>query len=226
MFNRAIDENIAEATKYPFGNQKGKYSLKKPDSVKIGLTFDEVKSLEKLDLSSNKYQNHARNVWLFSFYLAGMRVGDVLKIKWQNIQNGRLHYQMNKNKKISSFKISDKLRKILDYYEQDSFSADDFIFPELKGINSTDSKKVFRATKNATEKFNGHLKAIALQAGINKKLTMHIARHSFGNIAGDKIHPLMLQKLYLHPDLKTTINYQANFIHKEADAALESVIGD
>ena len=48
--------------------------------------------------------------------------------------------------------------------------------------------------------------------------------HSFGNIAGESIHPLMLQKLYRHSDLKTTINYQANFIHKEADDALDSVI--
>lgn len=53
---------------------------------------------------------------------------------------------------------------------------------------------------------------------------MHIARHSFGNIAGDAIHPLMLQKLYRHSDLKTTLNYQANFIHKEADEALDSVV--
>ena len=53
---------------------------------------------------------------------------------------------------------------------------------------------------------------------------MHIARHSFGNIAGDSVHPLMLQKLYRHSDLKTTINYQANFIHKEADEALDSVV--
>jgi hypothetical protein len=53
---------------------------------------------------------------------------------------------------------------------------------------------------------------------------MHIARHSFGNIAGDTIHPPMLQKLYRHSDLKTTLNYQANFIHKEADEALENVI--
>ncbi|MDB0023308.1 hypothetical protein N9E14_05650, partial [Flavobacteriaceae bacterium] len=57
-----------------------------------------------------------------------------------------------------------------------------------------------------------------------KKVTMHIARHSFGNIAADNIHPLMLQKLYRHTDLKTTINYQANFIHKDADDALDSVV--
>lgn len=53
---------------------------------------------------------------------------------------------------------------------------------------------------------------------------MHIARHTFGNIAGDTIHPFMLQKLYRHSDLKTTLNYQANFIHKEADDALNSVV--
>ena len=76
----------------------------------------------------------------------------------------------------------------------------------------------------ANKKLNINLKAIALKAGIKKKLTMHIARHSFGNIARDNIHPLMLQKLYRHSDLKTTINYQANFIHTEADDALESVI--
>jgi len=53
---------------------------------------------------------------------------------------------------------------------------------------------------------------------------MHIGRHSFGNIAGDAIHPLMLQKLYRHSDLKTALNYQANFIHKDADDALDSVV--
>lgn len=67
-------------------------------------------------------------------------------------------------------------------------------------------------------------KSIVKNAGIDKKVTMHIARHCFGNIAGDKIHSLMLQKLYGHSNLKTTINYQANFIHRDADDTLDSVI--
>ncbi|MGA8853026.1 MAG: hypothetical protein WB492_02500 [Christiangramia sp.] len=37
-----------------------------------------------------------------------------------------------------------------------------------------------------------HLSEIAKKAGITKKLSMHIARHSFGNIAGDKIPIQML----------------------------------
>lgn len=53
---------------------------------------------------------------------------------------------------------------------------------------------------------------------------MHIARHTFGNISGDKIPIQMLQKLYRHSSVTTTINYQANFMKKEADAALDKVV--
>jgi hypothetical protein len=34
----------------------------------------------------------------------------------------------------------------------------------------------------------------------------------------------MPQKIYRYSNLKATINYQANFIHKEADDALDAVI--
>ena len=71
---------------------------------------------------------------------------------------------------------------------------------------------------------NEALQKIALTAKINKKLTMHIARHTFGNISGDKIPIQMLQKLYRHSSITTTITYQANFIHKDTDEALDAVV--
>ena len=55
-------------------------------------------------------------------------------------------------------------------------------------------------------------------------MTMHISRHSFGQIAGDKIAPQLLQKLYRHSDLKTTIGYQSNFIHKDVDGELSDEV--
>jgi site-specific recombinase XerD len=61
-------------------------------------------------------------------------------------------------------------------------------------------------------------------AQINKPLTMHIVRHSFGNISGDKILVQMLQKLYTHSDIKTNIGYQLYFIYKDVDEALDSVL--
>jgi hypothetical protein len=35
----------------------------------------------------------------------------------------------------------------------------------------------------------------------------------------------MLQKLYRHSDITTTINYQQSFINRETDSTLEAVIG-
>lgn len=54
---------------------------------------------------------------------------------------------------------------------------------------------------------------------------MHISRHTFGNISGDKIPIQMLQKLYRHTSITATIGYQSNFIHKDVDEALNAVIG-
>ncbi len=98
------------------------------------------------------------------------------------------------------------------------------LFPEMKKANLKIPKDIFNKVKSANRKFNKYLVQIAEIAAINKKLTMHIARHSFGNISGDKIPIQMLQKLYRHSTVTTTILYQANFMHKETDDALEKVI--
>ena len=91
-------------------------------------------------------------------------------------------------------------------------------------VNLKASKDVFRKINAATTMLNKYLARVAEKAKIKKKITMHIARHSFGNMSEDKIPIKMLQKLYRHSSITTTINYQANFMHKDADDALDSVI--
>ncbi|OUS00378.1 recombinase [Flavobacteriales bacterium 33_180_T64] len=221
LYNKAIKQGIIEHKYYPFGAQK--IRIKFPETEKIGLTIEEIQRLEKLD-NLTKAQRHALNAWLFSFYFAGMRVSDVLGIKWNNIIDNRLHYRMNKNEKLLSIKLPDKILPILEQYRNQKTSNYDFIFPEMKSINIKEPYQVFRKTNAAILKFNKHLKNIANKAEIDKKITMHIARHSFGNISDDKIPVKMLQKLYRHSSITTTINYQSNFIHKDVDDALDSVI--
>jgi site-specific recombinase XerD len=112
----------------------------------------------------------------------------------------------------------------LKYYLATKHNDDDFIFPEMKTVDLKASKDVFRKINATTTKLNKYLAKVAQKAKINKKVTMHIARHSFGNISEDKIPIKMLQKLYRHSSITTTINYQANFMHKDTDDALDSVI--
>lgn len=220
LFNRAIREGVINQKFYPFG--RGKIKIKFPDSIKIGLSVEEVKKIEALTgLTEN--ENHARNVWLFSLYNAGMRVGDLLYIKWSDIIDERISYKMSKNSKSLSFNVRDKVQGILDQYEKDKQNNTDFIFPELKKANLKSPEDLLRKKKSANKKFNKYLKKVSEKAKIDKKITMHIARHTFGNISGEQIPIQMLQKLYRHSSITTTINYQANFMHEEVDSAIDKV---
>ncbi|AVR46605.1 integrase [Christiangramia fulva] len=222
LFNLAIKEGIIDQKYYPFAGEKEKIRI--GSGNKIGLTIEEVEKIEALKFEEGASIWHTHNVWLFAFYFAGIRISDVVKLKWSDFKDNRLYYVMNKNEKALSLKIPHKAEKILSYYRKDKILYNGYVFPFLKNVHPKDAEEIYIKTKNATKLLNKYLKRIAEECGIDKNLSNHIARHSFGNIAGDKIHPLMLQKLYRHSNLKTTLNYQANFIHRDADEALDSVI--
>ena len=222
LFNLAIRDGIVDRKYYPFG--KGKVEVKIPQSVRIGLTTEEVKKMEELHVETGSQINHARNVWLISFYFAGMRVSDVLNMKWSDLKDERLYYTMGKNQKVGSLKIPEKALIIIEQYKKDKKSPNDYIFPELKAAIKNSPRDIARKLNTATKQLNKYLKRVAELADIDKKITMHIARHTFGNISGDLIPIQMLQKLYRHSSVTTTINYQSNFIFKDLDEALDSVI--
>lgn len=222
LYNQAIEANLVDRKHYPFG--KGKITVKFPDSKKIGLTQSEIIALETVDLP-NPHQNHARNLFLISFYFAGMRASDVLRLKWSDFENDRLYYTMGKNRKTDSLKVPAKALAIIDQYRQDE-QVHGLVFHDLKSLpdlkNSFDTQ---RRIKTRVREANDQLGKIAAQLNISKKLTMHIARHSFAQIASDKIPVQILQKLYRHSSITTTIGYQSNFTNQHSDDALNAVIG-
>lgn len=222
LYNKAISRKIVDRKFYPFG--KDKIKIKYPQTIKIGLNEHEIRKIEELDLDPRAAVWHTRNVFLFSFYLAGIRISDVLRMRWSDIVAERLYYKMSKNDKADSLKLPEPVIKILSHYQVDKKNKYDYIFPELKTIPINDSKAIYSRIKTSIKRLNTNLTLIADLAEIDKKITNHIARHSFGNIAGDKVSPQMLQKLYRHTHLSTTIGYQGNFIHKNADEALNAII--
>jgi integrase len=222
LYNNAISKKIVDRKFYPFG--KDKIKIKYPQTIKIGLDENEIRKIEELDLEVGTPTWHTRNIFLFSFYLAGIRISDVLRMEWKDINGDRLYYKMSKNDKADSLKLPQPVNDILDHYRIDKRIGSDYIFPDLKNLSAWDSKTVYTRIKSSIKRHNANLKTIAGLAEIDKKITNHIARHSFGNIAGDKVSPQMLQKLYRHTHLSTTIGYQGNFIHKSADDALEAIL--
>lgn len=131
VFSQAIKENASLEKYYPFG-KKG-ISLKFPQSLKVGLTVEEVKRMEELELKPGSPIDHARKIWLLSFYFAGMRTSDVLQLRWSDFHNDRLNYTMGKNNKPGTVKISEKAARLLASYKPLADKSG-LVFPDLRVI--------------------------------------------------------------------------------------------
>jgi len=221
VYSHAIKEGAVDAKFYPFG--KGKMKIKFPETSKIGLNPDELVRLEEAKLEGQN--NHVRNLWLFSYYFAGMRVSDVLRLRWSDFQNDRLHYEMGKNLKGGSLKVPEKALRILEQYKAFQENKNDLVFPELKGVDFADKFATQRTIAFKTSAIDKCLKNnVAPVAKIDKKLTMHLSRHSFAQSASDEIPLQVLQKLYRHSSIITTMGYQSNFTTQQTDDALDAVL--
>jgi len=218
IFNQAIENGSAELKHYPFG--KGKVKIKFPSTTKIGLNIEEIKTLKSVELSP--FLDQARDIWLFSFYFAGARVSDVLRTKLSDFQNDRFYYKMGKNSKADSLRIPEKALPIIEKYR--GIKKHGLLFDDLTGLpDLEDEFEVKKYIKTRVKSIDGALKEIAGITGIDKPLTMHIARHSFAQLAG-KIPIKELQKMFRHTSLTTTANYMGQFNNEMIDNSLDEVL--
>lgn len=225
MYNRAKTAGLVGNETYPFGG-RDKIVIKFGKTEKIGLTGEEINQLKDIQFAANQtHLHHSRNVWLVCFYFAGMRITDALLLKWSDFQNGRFYYTMSKNGEPGSLPVPTQVASILEEYKN-HHQAHDLVFPFLKNLESLNDRYLIRRRINSVTRIVGkHMRAIMEELGINKNASPHKARHAFAQRAEEKeIHPKVLQKMYRHESITTTMQYQSNFSHKKADEALEAVI--
>lgn len=71
-----------------------------------------MERLINLNVENGSMKWHTKNCFLFSYYCAGIRVGDLVQLRWRNVQNGRLNYQMGKNHKVKDLVLIDQAQEI------------------------------------------------------------------------------------------------------------------
>lgn len=216
------------------------YSYKGIRTVKDKLDQSEIALIEALELEKGSLLWHCRNYFLFSFYCAGIRAGDLIQLRWSNITpDGRLHYQMGKNHKERDLVLVSAARQILSYYHSDTAKRVDYIFPlldatqpyakavtqEEKDTMPTELKvKLFNQVSAKNALINKYLRKIAELAGIEKSISFHIARHSFAKVAKQRgTDNAKLKELLGHSSLKVTEGYMGNFDTSDNDKALETI---
>jgi integrase len=215
---RAMDEGLFPQEKNPFF----KYKLKTPKPAKAKLTIAEIKQLEELVLPENSAIWHIRNYFLFAYYCAGLRFSDLLLLTWQRVQDGRLTYVMAKTGTQRSLKLSDKAAVILNHYWNCRRKRNEYVFPLMDPIDLKDKRLLVKICNAKNSFVNKYLKILAVKARIPKRLSFHISRHSFADIARKKKLSIYdISKALGHTDIKTTELYLSSLDFDSLDDAMD-----
>ncbi len=230
VIKRALKHHLLNTD--PFYHFEG--AKKKKSSGKTKLTLEQVKGIEALKVKKNSGIYHAKNAFLFSFYSAGIRFGDICCLTWNNVRGNKLNYTMNKNDKGFSTELNKQQKEILASY---SNSDSKFIFPFLH-INKeyADPMELRKdiGTKNALVNKNLKLLVKLLNTKIDKgevkaprieeSVSFHVSRHSFAQHAvesGLDVYGLM--HTLRHSNIETTQQYLKGLDEELADKAMKQV---
>lgn len=148
------------------------------------LTLDEIRTLAQTPIQSDEI----RRAFLFSC-LTGLRWIDVKNLQWGGIDltKKNMTYIQAKTGKENTVPLNDTAIMLLG--EPKNKTAHVFDLPTANGANKT-------------------IKAWVKRAGIDKAITWHNARHSFGtNLIFNEVHLVTASKLLGHASLRHTQRY-------------------
>jgi len=216
LFNDASREGIIEFSTNPFL----RFKIKTEKTTKIYLTEEEIERFEMLELTKGSRLELHRDVFLFACFAAGMRVSDLLQLRWKDFSGTNLNIITQKTREHISVKIPDKALIIIEKY-RGSRQPSDLIFPIMKLREDSSTLELYRAISASTAYINKDLKELAKLAKIEAHISMHTSRHTWATRALQKGMRLeYVSKLMGHASIKTTQIY-AKIVNSELDKAME-----
>lgn len=153
----------------------------------------------------------------------GMNFSDMAKLKWNNIQEGRIIYKRSKTGKLFTIKILPPVQEILDQYKDHNKNSD-YIFPILMRNHQTPIQ-IKNRLKSGLRTLNKHLKNIGESVGIKKKLTSYVARHTWAIVMKKSgISTTIISEGLGHSNENITQVYLDSFENETLDKANELLL--
>jgi len=170
--------------------QKGFTNIKTP---KIKVSLPSVLTKEEMKRLFENTPNEKSKLMLMTLYSSGMRVSELVKLKWKDLELEQkvAWVRGGKGNKDRMIILSDAIVRKLTVLDRET----EYIFPGQNGPLTT---------RNIQE----IVKLAAAKANIDKKVTPHTLRHSFATHlleAGNDIR--LIQELLGHSNLQTTQIY-------------------
>lgn len=229
LFNDAISLKLISSEISPFDSYKMPKSTKTKNRA---LRIADIEAIRRLELTPHSAIWNARNYFLFMFNNMGINFIDLAKLKKKQLISlkydnngklleGRITFNRSKTSDFFSIKLTDESIRILNIYEIQEKSDDEFVFQ----FGYEESEAGRKRYKQQRKRLNRKLKEIANLADLDEPLSTYYARHSWATIANRKSIPVtMISEALGHKDLKTTQIYLDSFDNEDLDAANESIV--
>jgi integrase/recombinase XerD len=217
-FLKAVYFDLQEKALAPAGKNPFEFATSKAKKAeKERLTPEEI--IKLANSTGKDGLPAARDVFMLQYYLGGLRISDVLTLKGTNDKGDRLVFKDMKTGKNHSHIIVPKAREIIDRYKT---NPDNYIMPFLS--RSAEHPRFLNEIESATTLVNKKLKTLAERAEINKKVTSHIARHTFADhLRRRKTDLYTISKALGHSSVTMTENYLDSFDTDAVDKAMNDL---
>lgn len=157
----------------------------------------QVLSVEEVQSMFNVCENKKHKVILALMYSSGLRVSEVINLKWSHIDRSRkiINIVLGKGRKDRQVLLPEQLIKLLeDYYRE--YKPKEYVLNGQFDIQYS-SRSCLQV-----------IKSLAKKAGINKRVWSHLMRHnSFTHLAESGVDINLIQTLAGHNSPKTTSVY-------------------
>lgn len=178
------------------GNQPNK--LDKVEYPKQSKKLPIVLSISEIQAMFSVCENLKHKVILSLLYSAGLRVSELINLKWSNIDRSRMIINIigAKGNKDRQVMLAPSLIPILEQYYKE-YKSQVYVLNGWKDELQYSDRSVGQV-----------IKQLAIKAGINKRVYTHLMRHcSFTHMveAGTDIN--LIQRLAGHSNVKTTSVY-------------------
>ena len=183
------------------------------------LTTNETGELVKLNYKlADPKQNAILDMFLFAYYACGLRISDIITLRWCDIDYNKkeLDKIQVKTRGRNIIPLTDEALEILHRW-QDQHEV--FVFGLLPDdFNLKDEEKLRTRRNSITSAINKTLETISKKAKLSKKISFHMARHSWAVTALEQsVSISMISSLLGHTCTAITEKVYAEF-RQEAKA--------
>ena len=224
LYNKALNKRVFVCKNNPFLRYNISRHKEKPRKRAI-LKEDVLKLMEApLPSTNTPYTELARDLFLFSYFSAGINFKDIAMLKGSDIVAGRIYYRRQKTGKEMNCTLLPQAQGIIDKYGQGK-SENDYLFPILDRTKHQTVVQIATRLNKVLSKVNRELKLWGENLGLPTKLTTYVARHTYATVLKRSgVNIAIISESLGHSDLSTTQIYLDSFENAQIDEALKNLV--